>query len=52
MLQVMSLHGEGYLAEQYRPNRLSWQEAQALAGPGLVGLPLGYSAQLPEVGLC
>ncbi len=41
MLQVLSESGELHLAEKYKPSRLTWEEAQCLAGPGTVGLPIG-----------
>jgi hypothetical protein len=39
-------HGPESLAN-YPLQPLSWQEVQALAGPGTVGLPLGYTPSVP-----
>ena len=41
MLAVLSVKGEVFLMEEYKPERLVWEEVQALAGPGIEGLPIG-----------
>lgn len=46
MLGILYEHGELYLSGgQYKPQRLSWEEVQALTGPDTVGLPIGYGDQ-------
>ncbi|GAX84668.1 hypothetical protein CEUSTIGMA_g12089.t1, partial [Chlamydomonas eustigma] len=47
MLHVLTHHGEDHLVQCYKPNRLCWEEVQALTGPHLVGLPLGYEYYEP-----
>ncbi|GIL52388.1 hypothetical protein Vafri_8274 [Volvox africanus] len=41
--QVLQLYGEKALLS-YKAEPLAWEEMQAMAGGGLVGLPLGYDA--------
>jgi hypothetical protein len=41
LLDVLEHEGAEALAA-FKPQPLSWEEVQALAGPGTVGLPLGY----------
>ena len=52
MLDILYEHGELYLTGgQYEPQRLSWEEVQALAGPDTVGLPIGYGDQQQDPAL-
>lgn len=41
MLHVLTERGEAYLAEDFNPQRLSWDEVKSLKGSDVVGLPIG-----------